>query len=68
MLRPITLDKLAPVGDEVPADCVVVYPGETPCSVLLVSYDARGVARERRSAKVRRLTKGLVRRMLSRLM
>lgn len=68
MLRPITLECLEPVGNDAPADCVVAYPGTTPCSVVLVSYDARGIERERHVTKVRRVTKRLVRRMLRRLL
>lgn len=67
MLRPITLERLAPVGDDAPADCVVVYPGETTGSVILVSYDGAGAPCEQLSRRALRVTRDLIGAMLMRL-
>lgn len=49
-------------------DCVVGYPGKTPDTVILVSYDGNGIERERRITKLRRVTRELVERMLAGLL
>lgn len=43
MLRPITLENLAPV--DTPRDCVVLYPALMPSAVLVCVYDHEGTMR-----------------------
>jgi hypothetical protein len=59
---------MEPVGDEPPRDAVIVYPSDTPSSVMVVSYDKDGNEVERERVIRARLTMGKIHRMMSRLL
>lgn len=67
MLRPITLENLAPVGDETPINCIVSYPCETAGTVELVSYDGAGRERETMRVRASRVTARLIAKMVSKI-